>query len=92
MPGKDADFVLVDPDHTTYLDPSHMMSKSSITPFAGMRLSGRIEGTFVRGSYVYASVRLAAALRHQANPAFSNEVGMILAKPGFGKFLTWGYR
>lgn len=92
MPGKDADFVLVDPDHTTYLDPSYMMSKSSITPFAGMRLSGRIEGTFVRGSYVYASVRLAAALRHQANPAFSNEVGMILAKPGFGKFLTWGYR
>ena len=92
VPGKDADFVLVDPEHTTRLLPSTMMSKNSITPFAGMVLSGRIEGTFVRGTPVYASVRLAAAIGPQGHPILSNEAGMILAQPGFGKFLTWGYR
>jgi len=69
-----------------------MMSKSSITPFAGMVLSGRIEGTFVRGTPVYASVRLAAAIGPKGDSILSNEAGMILAQPGFGKFLTWGYR
>ncbi|GAB6276806.1 MAG: amidohydrolase family protein [Rectinema sp.] len=91
LPGKDADFVLVDPDHTSRVIPSNMMSKSAITPFAGMLLSGRIEGTFVRGSCVYASVRLAAALGKKSD-TIVNEAGMILARPGFGKFLTWGYR
>jgi len=91
-PGKDADIVLVDPEHTRRLNPSAMMSKSAITPFAGMVLSGRIEGTWVRGSIVYASVRLAAALGAPKDPIFSNEEGIILAKPGYGTFLTWGYR
>jgi allantoinase len=92
LPGKDADFVLVDPDHTSRFSPSNMMSKSTITPFAGMLLSGRIEGSFVRGTPVYASVRLAAAVGPKGDPILSNEAGMILARPGFGKFLTWGYR
>jgi len=91
-PGKDADIVLVDPYHTRRIDPSAMMSKNAITPFAGMVLSGRIEGTWVRGSCVYASVRLAAALKAPKDFVFSNEEGMILAKPGYGTFLTWGYR
>ncbi|MEN6383276.1 MAG: amidohydrolase family protein [Rectinema sp.] len=91
-PGKDADIVLVDPYHTRRIDPSAMMSKNAITPFAGMVLSGRIEGTWVRGSCVYASVRLAAALKAPKDFVFSNEEGMILAKPGYGIFLTWGYR
>jgi len=60
-----------------------MMSKNAITPFAGMVLSGRIEGTWVRGSCVYASVRLAAALKAPKDFVFSNEEGMILAKPGY---------
>ncbi len=89
LPGKDADFVLVDPDHTSRVIPSNMMSKSAITPFAGMLLSGRIEGTFVRGSCVYASVRLAAALGKKSD-TIVNEAGMILARPGFGKISYLG--
>lgn len=92
QPGKDADFVLVDPERTSLLSPSHMMSKSTITPFASMRLSGRIEGTFVRGSCVYASSRLAASIGAKDEPILKNESGAILIKPGFGTFLTWGYR
>ncbi|MCX8013186.1 MAG: amidohydrolase family protein, partial [Rectinema sp.] len=92
QPGKDADFVLVDPERTTMLKPSHMMSKSTITPFASMRLSGRIEGTFVRGSCVYASTRLAASIGNTTEPLLRNDSGAILAKPGFGRFITWGYR
>jgi allantoinase len=91
QPGKDADFVLVDQNHTGRIVSSNMMSKSTITPFAGMVLSGRIEGTFVRGMPVYASIRLAAALGKKGD-TIVNEAGMILAQPGFGKFLTWGYR
>lgn len=52
-PGKDADFVLVDPQATYFIDPSAMLSKNRITPFAGMRLSGRIIGTFLRGRRVF---------------------------------------
>lgn len=92
LPGKDADFVLVDPKRTNCITPETMFSKNSITPFAGMRLAGQIEGTFVRGECVYASVRLAAALRKQHGNVMSNDAGMICSSPGSGKFLTWGYR
>ncbi len=85
-PGKDADFVLVDPEATTTVEPSAMFSKNAITPFAGMRLAGRIAGTFVRGSRAYATPRLAA---RGGVPA---QRGRILAAPGSGKHITWGYR
>jgi allantoinase len=85
-PGKDADFVLVDPEATTTIEPSAMFSKSVITPFAGLRLAGRIAGTFVRGTRVYATPRLASRAGGQ------NAHGRILAAPGSGKHITWGYR
>jgi dihydroorotase-like cyclic amidohydrolase len=85
-PGKDADFVIVDPEATTAIEPSAMYSKSVITPFAGMRLAGRIAGTFVRGTRVYATPRLASRAGGQ------NAHGRILAAPGSGKHITWGYR
>jgi dihydroorotase-like cyclic amidohydrolase len=91
-PGKDADIVLVDPNRTSCFSPAYMFSKNSITPFAEMRFAGNIEGTFVRGECVYASVRLAAALRAPRENTLSHETGVICAKPGFGKFLIWGYR
>jgi len=92
QPGKDADIVLVDPNRTSCFSSAQMFSKNSITPFAGMRLAGNIEGTFVRGECVYASIRLAAALGSSRENILSHEAGAIRAKPGFGKFLTWGYR
>jgi len=92
-PGFDADLVLVDPDATTLVDPERMLSKSHITPFAGMRLAGRIAGTFVRGSCVFGTSRLLArgAPEHIAQAAPDAE-GSILAEPGSGRFVTWGYR
>lgn len=92
IPGKDADFVLVDPKRTSCLSAETMFSKNTITPFAGMRLAGQIEGTFVRGDCVYASARMAAALHAPLRATLSNEAGAICPSPGFGKFLTWGYR
>jgi len=101
VPGKDADIVLIDPSRTTKLGAATMMSKSKITPFDGMVLSGHIEATLVRGLCVYASTHFAgvrgasqnpALLAKLTHPVLINEEGMILAKPGYGKFLTWGYR
>lgn len=92
-PGKDADFVLVDPEASFFLDPGDMFSKSHITPFAGMRLAGRIAGTFVRGNCAFGAPRLLAkgvplSLRGFA-PA---DRGSIAALQGSGKFLQWGYK
>ncbi len=56
--GLDADFVLVDPEKTTLLDPGAMLSMSTITPFAGMRLAGGIVGTYLRGRPVFRQGRI----------------------------------
>ena len=79
-PGKDADFVLADPAGVTTIEGRTLLSKGNITPFEGMRLSGRFLKTFVRGRAVYDSSR-----------ADRNE-HPIAAEPGSGKFLRWGYR
>jgi dihydroorotase-like cyclic amidohydrolase len=90
--GMDADFVLVDPGASSFLDPEIMFSKSRITPFAGMRLAGKIAGTFVRGSCVFGSSRLAARGAPAAlSGAAGSDEGRILAAPGSGKFIQWGY-
>lgn len=92
-PGFDADLVLVDPEATSLLDPAAMLSKSRITPFAGMRLAGRIAGTFVRGSLVYGTSRLLAKTAPREIRAAAPPLGGgILVEPGQGRFLTWGYR
>ena len=93
IPGFDADIVLVDPEATTLIDPGLMLSMSRITPFAGMRLAGRIAGTFVRGKPVFASSRLLAKQApDDIAKAAPDPDGKILAEPGSGRFLTWGYR
>jgi hypothetical protein len=47
-----------------------------------MRLRGRVLGTWLRGRQVYRIDRDAPA----------EAAGEILAAPGSGEFLTWGYR
>ncbi len=81
-PGKDADLVLVDPTATTRIEGELLLSKGKITPFEGMRLTGRILVTYVRGAPVYRAQR----------GADEAAVGEIVAAPGSGKFITWGYR
>jgi allantoinase len=51
--GKDADFVLFDPDHGAIVDPAELQHRHPVTPYAGRRLDGRIESTYVRGVEVY---------------------------------------
>ncbi len=100
-PGRDADLVLVDPEATTLLDAESMFSKSRISPFSGMRLAGSVAGTFVRGACAFARPRLLPGASRSLRRAYeastfsegsANQGGRILAAPGSGKFLNWGYR
>jgi allantoinase len=52
-PGADADFVVFDPDATFTVEPSQVLHRHSVTPYAGRTLSGVVEMTFVRGAKVY---------------------------------------
>ncbi len=48
-PGVPANLTLVDPAATREIDPSAFASRSRNTPYAGMRLPGRVVATFLRG-------------------------------------------
>jgi allantoinase len=52
-PGCDADFVFFDPEATTVVNPSTLFHRHPITPYAGMRLRGRIHRTMLRGEMVF---------------------------------------
>jgi Dihydroorotase and related cyclic amidohydrolases len=71
--GKDADLAFLDPAKATVIEGEKLYSKGHITPFEGMRLSGSIEATYVRG-----------------RKAYDASSGLV-AEPGSGKFLCWGY-
>lgn len=49
-PGSPANITLYDPSPRRAVDPTAMTSKSRNTPFAGMRLPGRVVATFLRGT------------------------------------------
>lgn len=51
--GKDADFVLIDPDAQIRIDGTASYSKGKVTPFHGYRFDGKIVKTIVRGKIVY---------------------------------------
>lgn len=51
--GKDADIVLVNPRVEYELTDGQMLSKCGWTPFAGRKITGRIEQVFLRGSLAY---------------------------------------
>ena len=51
--GAPADAVLFDPQETWVVDPARLHGKSRNTPFAGMRLQGRVRMTVCRGRTVY---------------------------------------
>ena len=52
--GRDADLVVFDPDAVSDFDPSELHHRHPVTPYAGMRLDGRVLATYVRGVQVYA--------------------------------------
>jgi len=60
-PGYDADLVIWDPDAEWTVDPSRLQQRHKLTPYAGRRLRGLVQTTFVRGTPVWQDGRLAAA-------------------------------
>jgi allantoinase len=51
--GRDADFVIWDPDAEFVVDESRLRQRHKRTPYAGRRLRGRVLETYVRGDVVY---------------------------------------
>ena len=52
--GYDADIVIWNPDASFVVDPSKLEHRNKITPYAGMKLFGVVEKTFVGGRQVFA--------------------------------------
>lgn len=53
--GNDADLVVWDPNKEFKLEESQILHRHKITPYMGMKLSGVVERTFVRGQCVFES-------------------------------------
>jgi allantoinase len=69
--GLDADLVLWDPEAETTVDPSSLQHRHPITPYAGMRLRGRVRTTLVRGDVVFDDGRFADTPRGRVLPSRS---------------------
>ena len=61
--GRDADFVIWDPDAEWVVDPAALEHRHPVTPYAGMRLRGRVHQTALRGELVYDQGRFAVPPR-----------------------------
>jgi allantoinase len=59
-PGKDGDLVIWDPDEEWTVDPMSLQHRHAVSPYAGMRVRGRVHTTVVRGTVVYDRETLAA--------------------------------
>jgi allantoinase len=51
--GRDADLVIWDPDAEFVVDPGSLYHRHAVTPYAGMRLRGRVQTTLLRGEVVF---------------------------------------
>lgn len=51
--GRDADIVIYNPDGEYYVNQNKMHSKCDYTVWEGLRLLGKIEKTFLRGTLIY---------------------------------------
>jgi len=52
-PGLDADLILWDPDRERLVDAGRLQQRHKLTPYAGRRLLGAVQTTFVRGARVW---------------------------------------
>ncbi len=57
-PGADADLIVFDPDEEFVVDPARLLHRHPVTPYAGRRLRGVVERTYLRGAIVYADERV----------------------------------
>ena len=51
--GRDADFVVWDPDAEFCVDPASLHHRHKFTPYAGQKLRGVVQATFLRGQRIY---------------------------------------
>jgi len=66
--GRDADFVIWDPEAEWVVDPAALEHRHPVTPYAGIRLRGRVHQTMLRGGLVYDQGRFAVPLRGATIP------------------------
>jgi len=59
--GYDADLVVWDPEAEWTVEPSRLQQRHKLSPYAGRRLRGTVQTTFVRGTRVWDQRRLVAA-------------------------------
>lgn len=59
-PGRDADFVVWDPDATFIVDPARLHHRHPLTPYAGATLPGVVRATYLRGRRVFDGAQVAA--------------------------------
>ena len=67
-PGKDADLVVWNPDAESSVDPAALYHRHPVTPYAGLRLRGRVVTTLVRGEIVVREGRCGAKALGQPLP------------------------
>ncbi len=51
--GADADFTVIDEHEAWVVDPQRLHSKAQYTPFQGLRLTGKVKQTILRGQVIY---------------------------------------
>jgi allantoinase len=59
-PGCDADLVVFDPDAEWIVEPDRLEHRHPVTPYAGLRLRGRVRTTMLRGDVVFDEGRFSA--------------------------------
>ncbi|HEY6065225.1 MAG TPA: amidohydrolase family protein, partial [Thermoanaerobaculia bacterium] len=57
-PGREAHLVVWDPGEEWTVDPERMLQRHKTTPYAGVRLRGRVLATYLRGEKIYERGRL----------------------------------
>jgi allantoinase len=61
--GLDADLVVWKPEETFRVEPSRLLHRHKLTPYAGQTLSGLVEATFLRGVKIYERGRVVEGRR-----------------------------
>ncbi|HJX00157.1 MAG TPA: allantoinase AllB [Terriglobales bacterium] len=61
--GRDADFVVWNPEQSFQVQPENMFFRHKLTPYSGRTLFGVVQATFLRGEQIYASGAFTAERR-----------------------------
>jgi len=64
--GRDADLILWDPDAHMTVEPAALEHRHPVTPYAGLRLRGRVHRTLLRGELIYDEGRFLTPPRGRA--------------------------